>query len=290
MEIVDLTHPWGLHTPGWVGYAGAKIYYTQNLQTNRIVSQAIETSLHTGTHLDGPMHAADGGLDIASLALGKLVHEGAVVDVSDVCGDWDVIKPEHITAKVEVKKGDVLIIHTGYHRYYQGQPRQDLVRYFCMHPGGGVELATWMLEMEISWWGIDAGSGDHPMNTTIRNMRPDLAHRFKEHSGKTPLEFFGEYEYTHHRSGRRVKEDLFPMHYLAFAQGCIHAENVGGDIDLALNQRCVIGAFPWKFEGGEACPCRILCFFGAGTEEIIERAAHSQVDCPASAVHAPPEG
>jgi len=71
-----------LHTPGWVGYPGARIYYTQTLQTNRIVSQRIETSLHTGTHLDGPMHGTDGGLDIASLPLEKLVHQGVVVDVS----------------------------------------------------------------------------------------------------------------------------------------------------------------------------------------------------------------
>ena len=59
MKLVDLSHPWNMHTPGWVGYAGSKIYYTQTLQTNRIVSQRVETSLHVGTHLDGPMHAAD---------------------------------------------------------------------------------------------------------------------------------------------------------------------------------------------------------------------------------------
>src|ERR1700751_1793227 len=111
MRLVDLTHPWNLHTPGWVGCPGARIYYTQTLQTNRIVSQRIETSLHTGTHLDGPIHAADGAADMASLPLGKRAHEGVIGDVSDVVGDWDVIKPEHITAKVEVKPGDILIIH-----------------------------------------------------------------------------------------------------------------------------------------------------------------------------------
>lgn len=280
MRLVDLTHPWGLHTPGWVGYAGGKIYYTQTLQTNRIVSQRIETSLHTGTHLDGPMHAADGGLDMASLPLEKLVHEGVVVDVSDVCKDWGVIKPEHITSKVEVRPGDILIIHTGFHRYFQGAPKQDLVRYFCMHPGGGVELAEWMLDLKIAWWGIDAGSGDHPMNTTIRTMRPDLAHRFEEHVGESCLEYFGEYEYTHHLSGRRVKEDLFPMHYLAFPGGCIHAENVGGTIDTVLNTRCVIGAFPWKFEGGEACPCRIIAFLDVPENEVRELAGQSGA-CPA---------
>jgi len=276
MRLVDLTHPWNLHTPGWVGYPGARIYYTQTLQTNRIVSQRIETSLHTGTHLDGPMHGTDGGQDIASLPLEKLVRQGVIVDVSDVCKDWDVIKPEHILAKVEVRRGDILIIHTGFHRYYQGQPQQDLVRYFCMHPGGGVDLARWMLDLEIAWWGIDAGSGDHPINTTIRHMRPDITDRFERQVGMSAKEYFGEYSYTHHLSGREITEDLFPMHYLAFPGGCIHAENVGGDIDRVLNTRCVIGAFPWKFEGGEACPCRIIAFLdvpGLRVEELRDQLA-----------------
>jgi hypothetical protein len=49
-----------------------------------------------------------------------------------------------------------------------------------MHPGGTRELAQWMHDTQIPWWGIDAGSGHHPMNTTIRYMRTDLIHRFEE--------------------------------------------------------------------------------------------------------------
>lgn len=270
MKVVDLSHPINIHTPGWVGYPGSKIYYTQTLQTNRVVSQRIESSLHVGTHLDGPMHMADGGGDMASLPLTKLIHEGVIVDVSDEVSDWSIITPEMITSKVEVKKGDILIIHTGYHRYYEGKPEQDLTRYFCMHPGGTRDLAEWMLEMELAWWGIDAGSGDHPMNTTIRHMRPDLTRRFEQKVGMSVLEYFGEYTYTHHRSGREITEDLFPLHYLAFPKGCIHAENVGGDIEKVLNQRCIIGAFPWKFEGGESCPCRIMAFFDVGDLTVEE--------------------
>lgn len=270
MKLVDLSHPWNAHTPGWVGYPGSKIYYTQTLQTNRIVSQRIETSLHVGTHLDAPMHAADGMGDIASLPLPKLVHEGVIVDVSDQVGDWDVIQPKHITRKVKVKRGDILILHTGYYRYYAGMPEQDLVRYFCMHPGGAKELADWMLEVGISWWGVDTGSADHPMNTTIRSMRPDLTKRFEAKIGMPAAKFFGEYEYRHHRSGRLVREDLFPLHYLLFPHGCVHAENVGGDIAKVLNRRCIIGAFPWKFEGGEACPCRIIAFFDVGKLSVEE--------------------
>jgi len=59
MKIVDLSHTMNVHTPGWVGYAGNKMYYAQNLQTVRIVAQRIDTALHVGTHFDGAMHATD---------------------------------------------------------------------------------------------------------------------------------------------------------------------------------------------------------------------------------------
>jgi len=130
-----------------------------------------------------------------------------------------------------------------------------------MHPGGGVELARWMLELEISWWGIDAGSGDHPMNTTIRHMRPDITRRFEEHVSMTAGEYFGDYEYTHHLKrppGQRGPlPDALPSPSRA---GASHAENVGGDLDKVLNTRCVIGAFPGSSRAARACPCRIIAF------------------------------
>ena len=31
-----------------------------------------------------------------------------------------------------------------------------------------------------------------------------------------------------------------------------------------LGQRCLIGAFPWRYEGSRACPCRIIAFLDRG--------------------------
>lgn len=266
MKMVDLSHTMNIHTPGWVGYAGNKMYYAQTLQTNRIVAQRIESSLHAGTHLDGPMHSVDGGGDMASLPLEFIINKGAIVDISDQVGDWDIITPQMLEdAPVEIENGDILIIHTGYHKYWEGEEQQDLVRYFTMHPGGTLELADWMIEREIKWFGVDAGSGDHPMNTTIRDMRPDLRAQFEDRIGMTCEEFFPEYEYTHHLSGRVVKNDMFPFHNYAMQFGLIHSENIGGDIDKVLNQRALIGAFPWKYEGLESCPCRVIAFLETDT-------------------------
>ena len=60
MKMIDLSHSMSVHTPGWVGYAGNKMYYAQNLQTVSIVAQRIDTAMHVGTHIDGALHATDG--------------------------------------------------------------------------------------------------------------------------------------------------------------------------------------------------------------------------------------
>jgi kynurenine formamidase len=213
-SMVDLSHPLSFHTPGWVGYPGMKQYYTQTLQTNRVVSQRVETSLHVGTHIDAPLH----------------------------------LTPHHITDRIDVKRGDIVIYHTGFVAHYLGGEKEDLTTYMCRHPAGGRELAEWIVDMDLAWTGSDTGSADHPMNTTIKNMRPDIR---------------AEYERTLDMSleERWPDEDLFVMHRVPFPHDIIHAENVGGDLASIGTARCVIGAFPWKFIGGEASICRIIAFF-----------------------------
>ena len=247
MRLVDLTHTFTIHTPGWVGYPSPKLSYFQRLATQGIVSQLLELPLHSGTHLDGELHIVSGGKDIGSVPLDVLCREGVIVDLSDEMEDWAVIKPKHITDRAEVRKGDILLYHTGYHRYYNGAPEEDEERYFLRHPGGDRELAEWIVEMELAWTGFDCGSGDHPMNTSIRYKRPDALRAYEEHVGKGVNEVFPE-------------QDLFVMHKLPFSHGITHLENLGGDIEDALGKRCMIGAFPIPIEGGEASPCRVVAF------------------------------
>ena len=249
MKLVDLTHIFSIHTPGWVGYPSPKLSYFQRHATHGIVSQWLELPLHSGTHFDGEMHIISGGADLASVPLDRLCREGVIVDLSDELEDWSVITPEMITSRMDVKKGDILIYNTGYHRYFNGGPDEDEERYFLRHPGGDRRLAEWIVEMELAWTGFDCGSGDHPMNTSIRYKRPDATKAFERAVGKSVNEAFPE-------------EDLFVMHRVPFRAGITHVENMGGALEDALNTRCLIGAFPIPIDGGEASPCRVVAFVG----------------------------
>jgi hypothetical protein len=42
------------------------------------------------------------------------------------------------------------------------------------------------------------------------------------------------------------------MHIEMFPDHIIHAECIGGDIDLLCNRRVTIGFFPWRFVDGES--------------------------------------
>lgn len=185
MTLVDLIQPWNIHNPGWVGYPGSNVYYSQTFQTNKVVAQRIETSPHVSTHMDAPMHLSRNPKDIASLPLERLVRDGVIVDVSDAVSDWDEIKPEHIAERIEVRQGDILICYTGFARYCVGRPEQDLGRYFRMHPGWrrpGVRRVVGQDGNRVDNR-VDSGGlpfWRSPMNITIRDMRPDMRVRTRK--------------------------------------------------------------------------------------------------------------
>jgi hypothetical protein len=59
------------------------------------------------------------------------------------------------------------------------------------------------------------------------------------------------------------------MHIELFPHGIIHAECVGGDIDLILNERVQIGFFPWRFVDGEASIGRCVAFVDDSRYEML---------------------
>jgi kynurenine formamidase len=117
MRPIDLSIPLGIGTPAWPTYEPLEMKYFKRLAPNGANGQLLTHSNHVGTHLDGEIHFYTPGKDIAALSLDYLMHEGAIVDLSDAAGDYDVYTSAMVEERVEVREGDILIIHTGYHHY-----------------------------------------------------------------------------------------------------------------------------------------------------------------------------
>lgn len=260
MQVLDLSQDWDLHTPGFANYEGPTIKWVKRLAFEKAGGQHISSTLHVGTHLDAPLHFQTNGTDIASLPLDTLVGSACVVDLARMgLGDYDLYGPEHFEqwerdTGITIERGDILVIHTGYHRHYPsnwtascGEVEPDDTKYFIKHPGPTREFAQWVLDRDISWIAIDAGSADHPMNTVIQRVRPDLAEEAAAKLGRPLDEIWPRADYQ-------------IMHTLLFPQGVVHIENAGGEIDRVLDQRVTVGCFPWRFKGGEAAFCRFVAF------------------------------
>ncbi|MCA9898717.1 MAG: cyclase family protein, partial [Anaerolineales bacterium] len=135
------------------------------------------------------------------------------------------------------------------HHFGWDQPYGNEVRYMVMHPGPDARFAQWCIDKKIKWIGVDCGSADHPMNTKIRDWMPaqaeDADAHFQKKYGKSLANYF-------------TKDMYQMMHLWMFDKGIIHAECVGGDIDLLVNRRVPVGCFPWRFVDGEASIARIV--------------------------------
>lgn len=239
-KIYDLTQRLSVHTPPWPSYMPLQVQYFKRIAGAHMGQgangQIIKTSNHVGTHIDGEIHFYAAGRSIGDTPLDFWYGPGVVADISKEVEDYSLYTPEMIMKKVEVKKGDILIINTGYNRYAWDQPGSDEIRYFCKHPGPDPSFHKWALEMNIKWIGVDCGSADHPMNTIIRNWHPKLfteaEEKMKKEYGKAWDELFPPEEYYQ------------VMHLKLFPRGLVHAENIGGQINEVSNKRVWVGLFP----------------------------------------------
>ncbi|MGV8121892.1 MAG: cyclase family protein [Vulcanimicrobiota bacterium] len=256
VKMYDLTQPLSVHTPPWPSYVPLSVQYFKRIAGAHMGQgangQIITMSHHVGTHMDGEIHFYGAGRSIGQVPLAEWVGPGVVVDISKDVGDYDLYSPEMLTSKVEIRKGDILIINTGYHKYAWYEKKSDEVRYFVKHPGPGPDFHKWAIDMKIKWIGVECGSADHPMNTIIRDWHPKLfieaEEKLKAKYGKTWDVFFPKDEYYQ------------VMHLKLFPKGIVHAENLGGDIDKVGNRRLWIGCFPVKGMEFESAQCRIVAF------------------------------
>ena len=154
MKLIDLTIPFGVGTPPWPTYIPLEVKYFKRLAPNGANGQVVTHSNHVGTHLDGEIHFYTPGKDIAQLELDFLVNEGVIVDLSDAVGDYEVYTSKMVEERVEVKEGDILIIHTGYHHFGWDQPTADEIRYMVKHPGPDREFAEWAKKKKLRWLGV----------------------------------------------------------------------------------------------------------------------------------------
>lgn len=267
-KMFDLTQGCSIFTPPWPGEKALEVHFFKRVTGaygggQGANGQILNWSNTVGTHLVGERAFHSGGRAIADIPLKELSGPGVVVDISDEVSDYSLYTPEMIMKKATVKKGDILIVNTGYHRYSwdlpdtfneqaQGGVESKEFGFYVKHPGPSPDFFPWALEMQLKVVGVDCGCAEHPMNTPIRRMHERDFKRAEskllETYGKTWDEMFPPDDY------HALTHITMPKAHLLLAEAIV------GDIDKLNNQRAWITIQPIPFMEVESAWARVVAW------------------------------
>jgi kynurenine formamidase len=170
-------------------------------------------------------------------------------------GEWELVEPGDLEAGPEVRRGDIVIVNTGWHRRYA-----DSQEYFGHGPGLSPAAAQWLVDRGAKLVGVDTATVDHPLATSLGPHRngPLIKHLPARYEAKT---------------GRAAKGDFpdwNPAHRLLLGAGIPTIENVGGDVDAVTGRRCTFHAYPWYWPEGDACIVRLVAILNPGGDYRME--------------------
>ena len=177
-ELVDLTHAFDEDTIYWPteapfeheeefkGKTEGGWYYT---------AYRIHTAEHGGTHLDAPIHFAEGQWSADEIPLSSLISPAVVIDVSEAALADSDYQLDVATLRAweadhgVIPKGAAVLLNTGYAQFwpdrirYMGTDAQGTEGVANLHfPGFSLAAATYLFDLRgISAVGLDTPSIDY---------------------------------------------------------------------------------------------------------------------------------
>jgi len=232
-QWIDLTHDFSSETVYWVNAEPFKRSGTAAMTDKGFFYAAGNYSAaeHGGTHIDAPMHFAEGKKSVDQLEPSQLIAEGVKIDVSaKAAADRDyLISIDDIrnweNANGKLPEWSIVLFQTGFGKYwpdkkqYLGTDQKGDAAAKDLHfPGLDPQAAKWLVEnRKVKAVGLDTASIDFGQSAT------------------------------------------FDSHATLMTNNIPAFENVA-DLDKLPVKGFQIVALPMKIQGGSGAPLRIVAF------------------------------
>ncbi len=109
-------------------------------------SSRISALLHTGSHVDAPLHVGAGGDDVEGMGLSRVMGEATVVDLTDI-GEREAIDAARLErAGADLRAGDIVVLRTDWTDRMWGR----FPDYYLRSPFLTGEAAEWVAERRPS--------------------------------------------------------------------------------------------------------------------------------------------
>lgn len=228
-KVIDLTYPFNDRTIYWPTarrFELTRVAYGRNEAGQWYASNDYGASEHGGTHLDAPIHFAEGRRTAADIPIAQLIGPACVINITEQCAaDHDyLLTPQDIRDYERrygrIEPGSIVLVRTGFGRFYPDAKRylgSDVrgVAEDLHFPGIGQAAARLLVSRRAGIVGLDTASLDHGPSTDF------LAHRVLNGADIPGL------------------------------------ENVA-NLDRLPPRGATVIALPMKIENGTGAPCRVI--------------------------------
>jgi kynurenine formamidase len=174
-KVIDLTHAFDEKTVNWPTaqpFRYEKEAWGKSAAGYWYAAGRYAASEHLGTHIDSPIHFAEGQATLDRIPLSSLIAPVVVVDVAAACAknrDYRVTAADLAGWEKKhgrIPRGSIVLMRTGWGRYWpdkkqylgSDQPGDTKNLHF---PGVGEDAARALLARRIAGLGIDTASIDY---------------------------------------------------------------------------------------------------------------------------------
>lgn len=148
-RLIDLSYMIEDNMPVYPGDIRTNLFQTNYLSVNEYNNHRLDISMHSGTHIDSPMHLTESKEYISEALLESFIAVGCVLDVRN--------QPV-ITMKTEyerlIKANSIVLLYTGWDKFY------GKTEYYQEHPIVDIDLCRFLLQKNIKMLGMDMPSPD----------------------------------------------------------------------------------------------------------------------------------
>jgi kynurenine formamidase len=171
-RLVDLTHTVSEGVADWPGEPTFRYERRAGIGPDGRwnATGAFSGSELSGTHIEAPMHYAEGRRGASELPLSQLVGPVRVIDVSKACED----DPRYVVQLSDLRRHErdhgriplraIVLVHTGWDRHWGTPDRYYGTLDSARHPGLSLEFARELVSRKVDLVGIDGPSLDSALD------------------------------------------------------------------------------------------------------------------------------
>ncbi|MBN2038507.1 MAG: cyclase family protein [Spirochaetes bacterium] len=150
MKLIDLTHTLNDKIQVYPEDKPVEITQDKQFKNDFYNNFILESGMHAGTHIDGPMHLTDSTDFIGDISLDTFIGNACLLDVR-----YQNIIAYNQNMENDVNENDIVLLYTGYDSEFGNET------YFDDHPVIDKKFAEFLIRKNIKMLGIDTPSPDN---------------------------------------------------------------------------------------------------------------------------------